>query len=127
MEEPCLTYHHAIKLNSNGEGRHRCSLTAFNHKQDSYPSENTAVPPFPMSAKKLSHVTDLHSDEWDNLLKYGEKIGNFLMSDFLSEQNSFIFTLCQCDRVTNESTHEDNDGAFLLHSVNLSLKSSGRF
>lgn len=87
---PCLTYHHAIKLNSNGEGG-TAVLSVFNHKHDSYPSENTAVPPFLMSAKKLSHVTDLYSDERDNLLKYREKIGNFLMSDFLSEQNSFIF------------------------------------
>lgn len=85
------------------------------------------MPPFLMSAKKLSQVTGLHSDERDNLLKYGEKIGNFLMSDFLSEQTHLYFTLCQCDRVTNEFTHEDNDGAFLLHSVNLSLKGSGRF
>lgn len=90
MEEPRLTYHPFIKLNSNGEGRHHRSLTAFNHKHDSILFRDTAGPPLPTSAKKLSQLTELHSDQRDNLLNMGRKIGNILMLDFLSEQNSFV-------------------------------------
>lgn len=35
-------------------------------------------------------MTDFQGNERDNLLKYGEKIGNILMSD-LTEQNPFMF------------------------------------
>lgn len=65
-------------------------------------------------------MTDLHGNERDNLLKYGEQIGHILMSD-ISDQNPFVSTSVSVTGVTSGWTH-DNAAAFSFPRCQLEPK-----
>lgn len=117
IKKPCLPYHQAIELNSHGERRHRCSLTAIRV----HSCASTAI----CLLKSWGHMTDLHSRERDNLLKHGERNRKYFNVRLIWVK-PFMFHLSVW-QVTNRSKHEHKAATSSFTVSTWALKSSGRF